>query len=100
MELFFSMTSSIEALKTVFDSVQLLMIIMQVYNFILIMTYLTISPEYAGLSTEHQVFGFWVYIEGSVICGTIVTVIVFIMVRTCERIKLELSVDREDFDHQ
>ena len=99
IELFISAVNEIESLSTFFESLQLLMIIMQVFNFILIMTYYTTCPDYATLTPEYQVLLFWVFIEGSVVCGTIATVMGLIMIRSFERFKINLSFE-ETFDHQ
>ena len=64
------------------------------------MTYYSLADSFEDMTPENQAFEFWVFIEGAINIGNVLSVIVFLMIRTFERVKLSIEPDNETFDHR
>ena len=59
--------------QTMLDSFEMLMVILQIINLIVIMTIYTTADPFATMTHRNKVLDFWVFVEGVMIIGTLIT---------------------------
>ena len=78
------------------DSVRILSVILQVLNFILMAQMWVKAPaELVDFNAEQAHFDYWLFVEATMIFGTITSNIIFLLLRSCERSKLEYNFTNE-----
>ena len=94
--------NEIEPFAVLSASLQIPITILQVYNLIILLTYFIDASPFEELSSDNQQFEFWVYIESSTIVATICANMLFLAVRTIEKVKIKVNLRTRapgQFDH-